>query len=83
MAAPLSAFCRNRRPPAVAVTASSLTALRRLVLLVLLFQLSILLLVIAGPMPPRLQAVNTNSPFPPAAGVAASGAQPISPTSDR
>jgi len=83
MAAPLSAFCRNRRPTAVAVTASSLTALRRLVLLVLLFQLSILLLVIAGPMPPRLQAVNTNSPFPPAAGVSARGGQPISQMSDQ
>jgi hypothetical protein len=67
----------------VAVTVNSLTALRLLVLVGLLFQLSTVLLVIAGPVPPRLQAVSTNSPIPPAAGVAPSGAQPISPTSDR
>ncbi len=79
----LPAFCRTRRPTTVAVTVNSLTTLRLLVLVGLLFQLSTLLLVIAGPVPPRLQAVSTNSPFPPAAGVAASGAQPISPTSDR
>ena len=79
----LPAFCRTRRPTTVAVTVKSLTALRLLVLVGLLFQLSTLLLVIAGPVPPRLQAVSPNSPFPPAAGVAASGAQPISPTSDR
>ena len=79
----LPAFCRTRRPTTVTVTVNSLTALRLLVLVGLLFQLSTLLLVIAGPVPPRLQAVSTNSPFPPAAGVAASGAQPISPSSDR
>jgi hypothetical protein len=67
----------------VAVTVNSLTALHLLVLVGLLFQLSTLLLVIAGPVPSRLEAVSTNSPFPPVAGVAASGAQPISPTSDR
>ena len=78
----LPAFCRTRRPT-VMVTVSSLAGLRLLVFLVLLFQLSTLLLVIAGPVPPRLQAVSTNSPFPPAAGVAASGAQPMSPSSDR
>jgi len=79
----LPAFARPRRPKTVAVTVNSLTALRLLVLVGLLFQLSTLLLVIAGPVPPRLQAVSTNSPFPPVAGVAASGAQPMSPTSDR
>ncbi|MCP9831006.1 hypothetical protein KBZ14_06310 [Synechococcus sp. HJ21-Hayes] len=79
----LPAFCRTRRPITVAVSVSSLTALRLLVLVGLLFQLSTLLLVIAGPVPPRLQAVSTNNPFPPAAGVAASGAQSISPSSDR
>ena len=79
----LPAFCRTRRPTTVAVTDNCLTALRLLVLVGLLFQLSTLLLVIAGPVPPRLQAVSINSPFPPVAGVAASGAQPISPTSDR
>jgi len=81
----LPAFCRTRRPTTIAVTVNSLAALRLLVLVLvgLLFQLSTLLLVIAGPVPPRLQALSSHSPFPPAAGVAASGAQPISPTSDR
>ena len=78
----LPAFCRTRRPT-LTVSVNSLQALYRLLLLVLLFQLSTLLLVIAGPVPPRLQAVSTNSPFPPVAGVAASGAQPMSPSSDR
>ena len=78
----LPAFCRTRRPT-VTVSVRSLASLQRLVLLLLVLQLSTLLLVIAGPVPPRLQAVSTNSPFPPVAGVAASGAQPMSPTSDR
>ena len=59
----LPAFCRTRRPTTIAVTVNSLTALRLLVLVGLLFQLSTLLLVIAGPVPPRLQAVSTNSPW--------------------
>jgi hypothetical protein len=46
----LPAFCRTRRPT-VMVTVSSLAGLRLLVFLVLLFQLSTLLLVLAGPMP--------------------------------
>ncbi len=79
----LPAFCRTRRPVTIAVTANSLTALRLLVLVGLLFQLSTLLLMIAGPVPPRLQAVSTHSPFPTVAGIAARGAQPISPSSDR
>lgn len=37
----------------VAISVSSLNALQRLVMLVLVFQLSTLLLVIAGPVPPR------------------------------
>ena len=44
----LPAFCRTRRPTSVAVTVSSLNALRLLVLLGLLFQLSTLLLLITG-----------------------------------
>jgi hypothetical protein len=48
----LPAFCRTRRPT-VTVSISSLAALQRLVLLVLVFQLSTILLVIAGPVPPR------------------------------
>ncbi|MGB5134051.1 MAG: hypothetical protein WBN89_02630 [Prochlorococcaceae cyanobacterium] len=49
----LPAFCRTRRPT-VTVSVSGLAALQRLVLLVLVFQLSTLLLVIAGPVPPVL-----------------------------
>jgi hypothetical protein len=43
----LPAFCRTRRPT-VTVSVSSLRGLYRLLLLVLVFQLSTLLLVIAG-----------------------------------
>ena len=57
----LPAFCRSRRPSTVAVTASSLAAItasslaamRLLGLLGLTLQLSTLLLVLAGPVPPR------------------------------
>lgn len=49
----LPAFCRSRRPSTVAVTASSLAAMRFLGLLGLTLQLSTLLLVLAGPVPPR------------------------------
>ena len=48
----LPAFCRSRRPTTVAVTASSLASLRLLGLLGLTLQLSTLLLVLAGPVPP-------------------------------
>jgi hypothetical protein len=43
------------------VTASSIANLRLLVLLGLLFQLSTLLLVIAGPVPPRLAPATVTS----------------------
>ncbi|MGB5134012.1 MAG: hypothetical protein WBN89_02430 [Prochlorococcaceae cyanobacterium] len=43
----LPAFCRTRRPTTL-VSVTSLRHLQRLLLLVLLFQLSTLLLVIAG-----------------------------------
>ena len=49
----LPAFCRRRRPSTVAVTVSSLAAMRLLGLLGLTLQLSTLLLVLAGPVPPR------------------------------
>ena len=49
----LPAFCRTRRPTTT-VYVSGLRDLYRLLLLVLAFQLSTLLLVIAGPVPPRL-----------------------------
>ena len=56
----LPAFCRSRRP-VVMVTASSIANVRLLVLLGLLFQLSTLLLVIAGPVPPRLAPATVTS----------------------
>ena len=56
----LPAFCRSRRP-VVMVTASSIANLRLLVLLGLLFQLSTLLLVITGPVPPRLAPATITS----------------------
>ena len=60
----LPAFCRSRRP-VVTVTASSIANLRLLVLLGLVFQLSTLLLVIAGPVPPRLSPVTFTNHFRP------------------
>ena len=70
------AFCRTRRP--VAVTASSLTALRLLVLLGLLLQLSTLLLVLAGPVPLR-PGISTNTLF----RSAVAGGSSATPLSDR
>jgi len=58
----LPAFCRTRRPTTVAVTVNSLTALRLLVLVGLLFQLSTLLLVIAGIGPQQELLPLLNSP---------------------
>jgi hypothetical protein len=77
----LPAFCRTRRPTVV-VTASSLSALRGLVLLGLAFQLSTLLLVLAGPVPPRPMA-STNTVFRPVAGIDAGEVPPVTPLSDR
>ena len=59
----LPAFCRSRRPSTVAVTTSSLAAMRLLGLLGLTVQLSTLLLMLAGPVPPRPAATtSTNTP---------------------
>ena len=77
----LPAFCRTRRPT-VMVTVSSLAGLRRLVFLVLLFQLSTLLLVLAGPVPPR-PVTSANSVFRPAASTDAGEVPPVTPLSDR
>ena len=74
------AFCRTRRP--VAVTASSLTTLRLLVLLGLLLQLSTLLLVLAGPVPPRPVA-STNTVFRSDAGADAGEVPTVTALSDR
>ena len=78
----LPAFCRTRRPTTVAVSVSSLNALRLLVLLGLLFQLSTLLLVLAGPLPPQPLA-STNTVFRPNAGADAGGIPPATPLSER
>ena len=77
----LPAFCRSRRPT-VMVTASSLIGLRGLVLLGLAFQLSTLLLVLAGPVPPR-PSTSTNTVFRPDAGTDAGEVPPVTPLSDR
>ena len=77
----LPAFCRSRRP-VVTVSVSSLNALRLLVLLGLLFQLSTLLLVLAGPVPPQPLA-STNTVFRPNAGTDAGEVPPVTPLSER
>ncbi len=77
----LPAFCRSRRPT-VMVTASSLSCLRGLVLLGLAFQLSTLLLVLAGPVPPR-PSTSANTVFRPDAGTNAGEVPPVTPFSDR
>jgi hypothetical protein len=71
----LPAFCRTRRPTTT-VCVSSVRDLYRLLLLVLAFQLSTLLLVIAGPVPPRLSP----SPAPSRTLItAAAGSIPVTP----
>lgn len=77
----LPAFCRSRRPT-VMVTASSLSCLRGLMLLGLAFQLSTLLLVLAGPVPPRPVA-SPNTGFRFDAGTDAAELPPVTPLSDR
>ena len=77
----LPAFCRSRRPT-VMVTASSLACLRGLVLLGLAFQLSTLLLVLAGPVPPRAVS-SPNTVFRSDAGTDAGEVPPVTPLSDR
>ena len=49
----LPAFCRSRSPRSQLVSVNNLRNLQRLLVLVLLFQLTTLLLVLAGPVPPR------------------------------
>lgn len=77
----LPAFCRTRRPT-VTVSVSSLRCLYRLLLLVLVFQLSTLLLVIAGPVPPRLTLTPTTSRnfITSAADMATGGSTPVTPS---
>jgi len=79
----LPAFCRTRRPTTVAVSVSSLNALHLLVLLGLLFQLSTLLVVIAGPVPPLLLPATVTNHFRPDPSSALNGPVTASPISDR
>lgn len=79
----LPAFCRTRRPTTVAVTPSSLVGLRGLVLLGLFLQLSTLLLVLAGPVPPRLATERASSVVRSDAGSASGAVPPLTPVSDR
>ena len=60
----LPAFCRTRRSGTHLVSVNSLRGLYRLLLLVLALQLSTLLLVIAGPVPPRFKEKTGSLPFP-------------------
>ena len=73
---------RGRRPTSVAVTVSSLNALRLLVLLGLLFQLSTLLVVIAGPVPP-LPVISSRHHLRPHAASTTPGGPLLQPLSDR
>ena len=77
----LPAFCRSRRP-VVTVSVSSLNALRLLVLLGLLFQLSTLLVVIAGPVPP-LPVISSSHDLRPDAVSSTAGGPLLQPLSDR
>ena len=77
----LPAFCRSRRPT-VMVTASSLACLRGLVVLGLAFQLSTLLVVLAGPVPTR-PVTSPNAVFRSDAGSDAAELPPVTPLSDR
>ena len=77
----LPAFCRTRRPT-VMVTASSLAGLRALALLGLAFQLSTLLLVLAGPVPPGPVA-STNTVFHSDASADAGEVPAVTPLSDQ
>ena len=78
----LPAFCRTRRPT-VMVTASSLAGLRALALLGLAFQLSTLLLVLAGPVPPQLSPATVTNHFRPDPSSALNGSVTVVPISDR
>ena len=59
----LPAFCRTRRSGTHQISVNSLLGLYRLLLLVLVLQLSTLLLVIAGPVPPQFKEKTGLLPF--------------------
>ena len=67
----LPGFCRSQRPPVlVTVTSNFGMGCRLLLLFGVLLQLSTLLLVIAGPVPPRLMPASTSNSYRPATGSA-------------
>lgn len=67
----LPGFCRSQRTPVlVTLTCRFGLGCRLLLLLGVLFQISTLLLVIAGPVPPRLTPARASSPYHPATGSA-------------
>ena len=71
----LPGFCRNQRPPVlVKVTSSFGLGCRLLLLLGVLLQISTLLLVIAGPVPPRLTPATASNADRPNASPSAVGA---------
>ena len=78
----LPAFCRTHSHRSQLVSVNNLRNLQRRLLLVLLFQLTTLLLVVAGPVPPRPQ-VNTNTDLPSDASTAGGGAAPFTPPAER
>ena len=78
----LPAFCRTRRPTTT-VYVRSLRDIYRLLLLVLVFQLSTLLLVIAGPVPPRLPSVGTSTVLRPEAATVTEEPFTVTPISGR
>jgi len=80
--AQLPAFCRSRSSRTLLVSVSSLRSTQRLLLLVLLFQLSTLLLVIAGPVPQWYQ-ISTYTRLPRDTGTAGGGAAPVTPPAER
>ena len=64
----LPAFCRSRRPP-VLVTLANLSSLRLLLLAGLLLQITTLLLLIAGPVPPQLTPAQSRMASSPTTGI--------------
>ncbi|MCS5699097.1 hypothetical protein NZK32_08605 [Cyanobium sp. FGCU-52] len=76
----LPAFCRTRRPITTTVRLSSLRQLQWLLWLVLAFQLSTVLLVLAGPVPaPLTSAAGGFTPAPYASRVSAPVPSPFKP----
>jgi len=78
----LPAFCRTRRPITTTVQVSALQQLLWLLWVVLALQLSTLLLVLAGPVPPQ-PVSSPNSLSRSAAGSDAAELPPVTPLAER